>query len=207
MTEYANERVKELDYFYIDLITTMFANELKEFLQYDLRTLVLELFKKQSKNRKFNITNTRIVDKDYPITNESLNFHVLMNKLFTTKDTISLNEISDYNLRRGLTQNVAMSYFLNSKIKKIVRLDKETFTSLEKLNISLQDIENINLLVENSIQNEQQLEYILEMIKLPKISVVWNRYLLTDMMDNQRFLFTPSRENPIFIRIRDVNEE
>ncbi|MFC2073785.1 sigma factor-like helix-turn-helix DNA-binding protein [Campylobacterota bacterium] len=203
LTTYANSKVLALEFFYIDLVLDAFSEELEKYNQYDLQTLVLELFKKCSKEKIFNISNTRIVNKDYPVTKDSLNFQVLINNLLTIKESISLNEVSEYFLRRGLSQRLIMSYFLNSKIKTIVRIDRETFTSIEKLGLISKDIETINFLMENSLAQEMILDELIQTLKLPNISSSWNRFILTDIMDNQKFIFTPSRENPIYIHKKD----
>ncbi len=197
--QYANAKVKELDFVYIELIIDRFAEELSGYMQYDLRMLLLELLKKDSSEKFFNISNTRIVDKNYPITRDSLNFHILIENLLKDKNTISINDIAYYFTKRGLSKDKIMMYYRYSKIKKIVRLDHETFMSIDKLGLTQKHIENINLMLADNLSNETHIEDILKHFKLPKISVNWNRFILTDIMDYSKFIFSPSRENPIYI--------
>ncbi len=199
LIQYTKSKVLSLEFFYIELIINAFSSELKKYTHYDVNTVVLELLKKCTKDINFNVTNTRIVNKDYLITKDSLNFHVLINNLLLRKETLSINDISNYFSRRGLSPKLINFYFSHSKIKMIVRLDKETFTSIGRIGLTDKSIEDTNLLIENIVDFEVQIEELINTIKLPKISVKWNRYIFADIMSNEKFLFTPSRENPIYI--------
>jgi len=199
LIQYANSKVLGLEFFYVELIVNAFSEQLKAYSQYDISTVVLELLKKCSKATNFNISNTRIVNKDYLITKDSLNFHVIINNLLSNKDTLSINDISNYFSRRGLSSKLITAYFTQSKIKMIVRLDRETYTSIGKIGIENNNIEDINLLMENIIDSETYIEDLLDTVKLPKISVEWNRYIFTDLMFNDKFSFSPNRENPRYI--------
>ncbi len=197
--QYANKKVKELDFIYIELIEDEFKNELSQYSQYDVRMLMLELLKKYSNEKEFNISNTRIINKDYLLTKDSLNFHVLIEELLKDKNTISINEIANHFVKRGLAQNRIMMYYYTSKLKRIVRLDKETFTSMEKIGLTQKNVEKINLLLENNLIDEIHIDDILMNYKLPVISLEWNRFILTDSTDYGKFIFSPSRENPVYI--------
>ena len=202
LVEYANSKALELDFFYIDLIVSAFSQELKEYPQYDINTIILELLKKCKKETYFTISNTRIVNKDYAVTKDSLNFHVIINNLLINKDIISINDISNYFAIRGLSPRLITAYFIQSKIKMIVRLDKERYTSIKTIGLNKDNIDDVNLLVENTIDSEIHIEDLLTNIRLPKISVEWNRYILTDILSNDKFSFMPNRENPRYINIK-----
>jgi len=199
LIQYANSKVLGLEFFYVDLISNAFSKELSEYTQYDINTVILELLKKSTKDTNFNVSNTRIVDKNYLITKDSLNFHVIINNLLSNKDTLSINDISNYFSRRGLSSKLITAYFTQSKIKMIVRLDRETYTSIGKIGIKNNNIEDMNLLMENIVGSETYIEDLLNTVKLPKISVEWNRYIFTDLLSNDKFIFTPTRENPRYI--------
>ena len=199
LIQYANSKVLGLEFFYVDLISNAFSKELSEYTQYDINTVILELLKKSTKDTNFNVSNTRIVDKNYLITKDSLNFHVIINNLLSNKDTLSINDISNYFSRRGLSSKLITAYFTQSKIKMIVRLDRETYTSIGKIGIKNNNIEDMNLLMENIVGSETYIEDLLNTVKLPKISVEWNRYIFTDLMFNDKFSFSPNRENPRYI--------
>jgi len=199
LVKFANDKVLEFNYFYIDLIVNAFSEQLKAYSQYNTNTLVLELLRKYTQNTNFNISNTRIVNKNYLITKNSFNFHVIINNLLSNKDTLSMNQISNYFVKRGLSVNLISSYFLNSKLKIIVRLDREVYTSIEKIGINDNNIEDLNLLMENIIDSELNIQDLIDVVRLPKISVQWNRFLFADLMYNEKFLFNPSRENPRYI--------
>lgn len=200
--QYANLKVKELDFIYIELIEDEFKNELSQYNQYDVRILLLELLKKYPDEKKFKISNTRVINKDYPMTKDSLNFHILIEELLENKNTISINEIANYFIKRGLAQNRIMMYYHASKLKRIVRLNKETFINIEKIGLIEKDIEKINLLLENNLTSEIHIDDILTNYKLPIISVKWNRFILTDLTNHAKFRFQPSRENPIYIELK-----
>jgi len=200
--QYANLKVKELDFIYIELIEDEFKNELSQYNQYDVRILLLELLKKYPDEKKFKISNTRVINKDYPMTKDSLNFHILIEELLENKNTISINEIANYFIKRGLAQNRIMMYYHASKLKRIVRLNKETFINIEKIGLIEKDIEKINLLLENNLTSEIHIDDILTNYKLPIISVKWNRFILTDLTNHTKFRFQPSRENPIYIELK-----
>ncbi len=204
--QYANKKVKELDFIYIELIEDEFKNKLSQYSQYDIRILILELLKKYPNEKEFNVSNTRIINKDYPLTKDSLNFHILIEELLKDKNIITINEIANYFVKRGLAQNRIMMYYYTSKLKRIVRLDKETFTSMEKIGLTQKNIEKINLLLENSLTDEIHIDDILMNYKLPVISLDWNRFILTDLTDHGKFVFSPSRENPIYIAKKEFNE-
>lgn len=199
IVQYIDIKVKELDFIYIELIIDEFSEELNIYNQYDLRMLLLELLKKDPCDKNFNISNTRIVNKSYPMTRESLNFHILIENLLKDKNTISINEIANYFTKRGLSKDRIMIYYRYSKVQRIVRLDQETFMSVVKLGLTQKYIENINLMLEDNLSNEAHIDDILMHYKLPKISVEWNRFILTDITDYNKFIFSPSRENPIYI--------
>ena len=84
----------------------------------------------------------------------------------------------------------------------IVRLDKEIYTSIKTIGLNKDNIDDVNLLVENTIDSEIHIEDLLTNIRLPKISVEWNRYILTDILSNDKFSFMPNRENPRYINIK-----
>lgn len=197
--QYVNNRVQILDFIYIDLVLEKFSYELKEYSQYSIDIMLLELLKKDLNEKEFNVSNTRLVQKDYPLTRTSLNFHLLIENLLKGKKAISINELANYFLERGLAQDRILNYYHYSKIKKIVRIDKETFISIDSLGLTENDIEKINLLFENSLMGEVHLDDIIMNYKLPIISSKWNRFILTDLTDHNKVIFNPSRENPHYI--------
>ncbi len=197
--QYANTKVQELNFIYIDLIVDEFAKELNKYNQYDIRIMMLELLKKYLGNKEFNVSNTRIIYKDYPLTKDSLNFQIIVEDLLKDKNTISINEIASYFIKRGLSPNKIMGYYHSSKLKRIVRLDRETFTSVNRVGLKQKDIDKINLLLENCLTGEMHINDIIKNYKLPLISRKWNRFVLTDLTDHSKFIFSPSRENPIYI--------
>ena len=199
IVEYTEMRVNELNFIYIELIIDKFEEELNQYTQYDLQMILLELLKKNPENRKYNISNTRVVKSDYPLTRDSLNFHVLIKELLGDRDTISINEIVNYFVKRGLSQDRIMMYFRYSKLKEMVRLNTETFTSIDKIGLTKGLIDKVNILLENSLSFEVHIDDVLKNYKLPTISVEWSRFILTDISDFTKFTFTPSRENPIYI--------
>jgi len=199
LVQYANSKVLGLEFFYVELISNAFAEKLDEYTEYDINTVILELLKKYTQDTNFNVSNNRIVNKDYLITKDSLNFHTLINNLLSSRDTLSINDISNYFSRRGLSPKLITAYFTQSKIKMIVRLDRETYTSIGKIGIENNNIEDMNLLMENIIDSETYIEDLLNTVKLPKISVEWNRYIFTDLIFNDKFSFSPNRENPRYI--------
>jgi len=81
----------------------------------------------------------------------------------------------------------------------MVRLNTETFTSIDKIGLTKGMIEKVNVLLENSLSVEVHIDDVLKNYKLPTISVEWSRFILTDISDFTKFTFTPSRENPIYI--------
>lgn len=196
---FANMKVKEFGFIYIDLIVDKYAEELSKFIQYDLRLILLELLKKTSLETKFNVSNTRIIGKDYPITKDSLNFHILIENLMKDRKTISIDDIANYFVERGLSKDRIMMYYLYSKIKKIVRIDQETFINIKKLGLSSKDVDDINLVLDQELVDETKIDDIIHGYKLPQIATKWNRYILTDILDHEKFAFSPSRENPIYI--------
>ena len=198
IVEYSELKVNELNFIYIELIIEEFKEELNQYNEYNLRIMLLELLKKNPENRAYNISNTRVVKRDYPLTKDSLNFHVLIKELLGERDTISINEIANYFVKRGLSQDRIMMYF-SSKLKEIVRLNAETFTSIDNIGLTKGMIDKVNLLLENSLSDEVHIDDMVKNYKLPTISVEWNRFILTDISDYTKFTFLPSRENPIYI--------
>jgi len=199
IVQYINIQIEVLDFIYIELIIEEFSEGLSSYIPNNLQIMLLELLKKYSGNREYNVSNTRIVKKSYPLTRDSLNFHILIEALLGERDTISINEISNYFMDRGLSPDRIMMYFRYSKLKKIVRLGKETFTSIYKIGLTQKHIDKINLLLENSLVEEIHINDILKNYKLPLIFMEWNRFILTDILDYNKFIFSPSRENPIYI--------
>ena len=200
--QYVNKKVEELDFIYVELIENAYKNELSHYRNHDVRMLILELLKKYPNKKNFKISNTRIINKDYPLTKDSLNFHRLIENLLKDKITITINEIADFFIKRGLAQNRIMMYYYASKLKRIVRLNKENFMSIEKIGLTEKDIEKINLLLENNLTSETHIDDILRNYKLPMITVEWSRFILTDLTDHVKFRFHPSRENPIYIEFK-----
>lgn len=199
IVEYIEVKVNELDFIYIELIIDEFEEELSQYNEYDLKITLLELLKKNPENKKYNVSNTRVVKRDHPLTRDSLNFHVLIKELLGDRDTISINEIANYFVKRGLSQDRIMMYFRYSKLKEVVRLNTETFTGIDKIGLTKGLIDKVNLLLENSLSDEVHIDDIIKSYKLPTISVEWSRFILTDISDFTKFTFSPSRENPIYI--------
>jgi len=203
IVQYIESKAQELDFIYIELVLDEFEQALKAYNEYDLKIMLLELLKKNIQNKAYNISNTRVVKKSYPVTRDSLNFHVLIADLLGERESISLNEVGSYFAKRGLYQDRIMMYFCYSKLKKIVRIDRNTFVSTKKIGLTQKSIDIMNVMLEKSLTEERHIDDIIKNTKLPNISVEWNRFILTDISGFTKFSFIPSRENPIYIKRKE----
>jgi|GEM_PF-5088119 len=206
-----NNIIHDIKFIYISLIIDEFRVELNCINNYNRETLILDLLKKTSLSKEFNISNTRIISKDYPITRTSLNFHYLVEKnLLCNIDFIEKSKLFDYFLKRGLSQSNIMLYYFYSNYKSIIRENSEKFIKLSSLRLDNIILKNINLLFLESIIGEENIDDILFQVtnKLPDIGLKWNRYLLSDLLDSNLFDFYPNKVEPRYIKLKhDTTQE
>lgn len=202
---YVNKQVKELNFLYIGLIIDKFRDQLFSISQYNMEIALIDLLKKSNLKKDFNISNHRIVDSSYPITKSSLNFHYIIEQFMGSKNTISKNELFNYFFIRGLNLNNIMNYYIYSNLKKIVRINEDTFIKLDSIGLHEDKIRSITFLVENKYKENLHIDEFIENIinDLPKISVSWNRYILSDILDKNIFKVMPSTENPQYLEAKN----
>lgn len=201
---YVNKQVKELNFLYIGLVIDQFRDQLVSISQYNMEITLIDLLKKSNLKKDFNISNHRIVDSSYAITKSSLNFHYIIEQFMGSKNEISKNELFNYFFIRGLNLNHIMNYYIYSNLKKIVRINEDTFIKLDSLGLQEDNIRSISFLVESTYRNNLHIdEFIANIINdLPKISVNWNRYILSDILDKNVFRVMPSSENPQYLEVK-----
>lgn len=210
---YLNIKVKELDFIYVGLVIDEFRTKLNSISEYSLEITLLDLLKKYNVKKDFNISNKRIVNKDYVITRHSLNFHYLLDQFMYEKNQISKNELFEYFYIRGLDARVIMNYYLYSRLKLLVRIDEETFVKLNYIGIDESKINKINALVEANFTNnvlELRIDELIKKIKtdIPNIVIDWNRFILCDILYKDLFRVLPSAENPQYIELKkDIDNE
>jgi hypothetical protein len=191
------------------MIVEHFREELNCINAYNREALMLDLLRKNNFQKEYQVSNTRIVYKNYPITRQSLNFHYVIETILLQDNSFSLskNKLFDFFTKRGLSKNNVMLYYLYSPYKSIVRKNAEEFIKLNALNISQEKLEKINLEILEFLDEETKMDDLLFMIsdKLPKIQVEWNHYLLADLLDNSLFEFYPNRVEPLYITIKQGN--
>jgi predicted XRE-type DNA-binding protein len=203
--DYINEIIENFQFVYIGLIVQKFRKELNIITQYNREILLLDLLKKTNSKKFFNISNTRIVSKNYKITRNSLNFHYIVETNMLNKtESINKNQLFDFFIKRGLSSINMMNYYVYSKYKSIVRIDEDTFIKLKDINLCEKDIIDINKILIGFVDNEINIDELIVKIKnsLPNITCEWNRYLLSDILDNDIFEFYPNRIEPIYIKLK-----
>lgn len=204
--DFINQIIKDMQFIYINMIVERFREELNCINDYNRETLILDLLKKNTYQKEYKVSNTRIIHKDYPITRQSLNFHYVIESLLLQNNSsvLSKNHLFNFFTKRGLSKNNVMSYYLYSPYKSIVRKNAEEFIRLNSLNISSTELEKINLQILEILDEEIKIDDLLFMISdnLPKIQFEWNHYLLADLLDNSLFEFYPNRTEPLYIKIR-----
>lgn len=201
---FANEQVKKLNYFYIGLIIEKFRERLHVIAHYNRETTLLDLLKKYTGVKEFNVSNTRIIHKRFPITRKSFNFHYQIEQLIGERPNISKNEIHNYFVERGLDAKIVMQYFHYSKYRSIIRLDDETFTSMSLLGITPEIITTLTQFIEKRINGEHHLDDLLDDIRNDHILhvVPWNRMMVCDVVEKDLFRFSPSADNPLYIEYK-----
>ena len=203
--EYLNNIIEDLTFIYIELIVDRFRLELNCINKYNKESVLLDLLKKTTSNKKFNVNNTRIVDINYPITRNSLNFqYIIENKLLKDRQQIDKNAIFSYFTSRGLSNNSVMHYFLYSKYKTVVRKNDDLFILIDSIGLNNEKIEKLNLIVLEYLEDEQNVDDLIYELQnqLPTISLPWNKYILGDLLDNELFEFYPNRIEPIYIKLK-----
>ena len=209
IVHYLNDEVKKLHFLYVDLVIDKFRANLNSINQYNSATTLLELLKKYNVEKQFQISNRRIVDKDYTITRNSLNFHFLLEQFMDDRDEISKNELFEYFYIRGLDAKHIMNYYIFSKLKLLARIDDETFMKLSSIGLKEKDIQKVNALVETNSSPELRIIDLIEKIKdnLPHIKINWNRFVLSDILDKELFRVIPSSENPQYIECKNLESK
>lgn len=209
--DFINKIIKNMQFIYINMIVEQFREDLNCINAYNRETLMLDLLKKNTFQKEFQVSNTRIVHKDYPITRQSLNFHYVIKSslLWDNISVLTKNHLFDFFTKRGLPQNLIMMYYLYSPYKFVVRKNAEEFIKLSALNISATELEKINLQILEILDEETKMDDLLFMISdnLPKIQFEWNNYLLADLLDNSLFEFYPNRVEPLYIKIKQGEKE
>lgn len=209
--DFINKIIKDMQFIYINMIVEHFREGLNCINAYNRETLMLDLLRKNTFQKEFQVSNTRIVHKDYPITRQSLNFHYIIESslLQDNSSVLSKNHLFDFFTKRGLSKNNVMLYYLYSPYKSIVRKNAEEFIRLSTLNISSTELEKINLQILEILDEETKIDDLLFMISdnLPKIQFEWNYYLLADLLDNSLFEFYPNRVEPLYIKIKQGEKE
>lgn len=201
---FLNERVRQFHFLYVGLVIDNFRTQLNALSNYNIEVALLELLKKFNVEKDFQISNRRIVDKNYTITRNSLNFHYLLDQFMDDKNRISKNELFEYFYVRGLDSKLIMNYYMYSKLKLLARIDEETFVKLSSISLDEKRIHKINALVETHAGSEVRIDQLIEEIRdnLPNIDVDWNRYILSDILDRDLFKVIPSSENPQYIEVK-----
>lgn len=203
--DYIDSIIEDLNFIYIDLIIDKFRIELNGLNQYNKESILLDLLKKCTISKKFNINKTRIINSNYPITRQSLNFHyIIENNLLNKVQVLDKNNLFNYFISRGLSNHRIMLYYLYSKYKTVVRQDENSFVLITSIGLNNEKIENLNILILENLKDEQNVDDLLLELKeqLPKISLLWNRYTLGDLLDNDLFDFYPNRVEPIYIKLK-----
>lgn len=205
---YVDEIVEMKGFIYINLVIEKFRIELNKFANYNREVLLLDLLRKTDLKKSFNVSNTRLFSKSYPVNRLSLNFHFIIEKyLFVNRNEISRNEIFEYFYSRGLPRNLIMHYYLNSKYSSIIRKNSDIFIKKQELSLSEKDIEDFNLLIMENIEGEENIDDFLIKIRnlLPKINLDWNSYIFCDLLNFNLFEFYPTKEEPIYIKLKKDN--
>lgn len=208
IVNFINNEVKNLQFFYIGLIINNFRNKLHVISQYNVENTLLELLRKYDVKKDFNITNTRIVDKSFPITRESLNFHNILEQFMESENEISKNELFNFFIIRGLDQKHIMNYYFYSRIKKVVRINDETFIKVSSIGLDDKKIKALTSFVKKYYKDDIKIEDIIlsHLNELPKITIEWNKFILCDLLDRALFKIAPSNENPQYIEIKSKEE-
>ncbi|RLA84697.1 MAG: hypothetical protein DRG78_00635 [Epsilonproteobacteria bacterium] len=204
--DYIDSIIEDLNFIYIDLVVDKFRLELNIISQYNKESVLLDLLKKCTLDKKFNINNTRIIDSNYPITRQSLNFHyIIENNLLNQTSQLDKNSLFNYFTSRGLSSRYIMLYYLYSKYKTVVRKDENLFILISSIGLDNVKIEKLNILILENLEDEQNVEDLLIELQeqLPFISLPWNKYILGDLLDNDLFEFYPNRAEPVYIKLKE----
>ncbi|MDD5161109.1 MAG: sigma factor-like helix-turn-helix DNA-binding protein [Sulfuricurvum sp.] len=210
IVQFINEKVQEFKFIYIGLVIDNFREHLHSIGMFNKETMMLQLLNKYRGDKLFNVSNTRIVSKEYPITRHSLNFHFLIEQLMLDREKISKNEVFNYFVDRGLDPKLVMNYYNYSKFRLIVRIDDELFVKMKTININDEIIQTATHFVEKHIQGEYHLSDLVESMNaaIPLDTMMWNRFIVCDILDKNLFRFFPSSDNPIYIEFkRDVEND
>lgn len=202
--QFVNEQVKAFKFIYIGLVVDHFREQLHSIAMHNKETTLLQLLQKYRGNKDFNVSNSRIVSKEYPITRQSLNFHYLVEQLMIDKKQISKNDIFNYFVERGLDPKHVMNYYNFSKFRSIVRINDELFVKMVTLGLNNEIIQAVTHLVEKHIKGEHHLSDLVNIVseEIPLNEIAWNRFILCDILDKNLFRFTPSSDNPIYIEYK-----
>lgn len=208
---FINSIIKNMQFIYINMIVEHFREDLNCINAYNREALMLDLLRKNNFQKEYQVSNTRIVYKNYPITRQSLNFHYVIETILLQDNSFSLskNKLFDFFTKRGLSKNNVMLYYLYSPYKSIVRKNSEEFIRLDSLNLSSSILEKINLHILEILEEETKMDDLIFMTSdiLPKIQFEWNYYILADLLDNNLFEFYPNRVEPLYIKIKEGDKE
>lgn len=202
---YVDEIVKIKGFIYINLVIEKFRIELNKFANFNREVLLLDLLRKTDLKKSFNVSNTRLFSKSYPINRLSLNFHYILEKyLFVNKNEVTKNEVFEYFCSRGLPNNLIMNYYLYSRYSSIIRKNSEIFIKKQVLNLNEKSIEDFNLLIMENLEGEENIEDFLIKIRslLPKINLEWNSYIFCDLLNFNLFEFYPTKAEPIYVKLK-----
>lgn len=207
--QFVNEQVEAFKFIYIGLVIDHFREQLHSIALYNKETTLLQLLQKYRGKKDFNVSNTRIVSKDYPITRQSLNFHYLLEQLMVNKKQISKNEIFNYFVVRGLDPRLVMAYYHYSKLRSIIRIDDDTFIKMETFEIDHEIILAVTHLIEKHIKGEHHLDDLLKILntEITFKEIIWNRFIICDILDKSLFRFTPSSDNPLYVEYKRSFDE
>ena len=185
------EKVKTLTFIYVDLVIEQFRDKLNNY-KFDLKVFLSDYFKKYSD--KFQVSNKKFIINSLILTRDNLNFHYLIkNNLFKDKNIVSLNEVNEYFVNRGLNSSKIIQYLIHSAHKYVVRIDENSLMRLEDLGLNEEIIKDINTNLQDL--KEFRLDEVFD--RLPTIKYSWNRFILGDILDD-KWSILPNRLNPLF---------
>ena len=190
------DKLKKLDFFYVELLLDKFINQLNEKFVYlddfEAKFFVLDYFYKY--NKDYIVTETRFMNTNLLNGYNDFNFHKLIEKyLLNTKQEISMPEVISFYQQRGLKENIIKNRLFHTVEKFICRIDEKNIVSLKSLKIDKEIIYKINELVKD-IQQEISLEDFIQQHNLN-----YSKYTITDILNSRYITILPSRENPIWI--------
>ena len=190
------DKLKKLDFFYVELLLDKFINQLNEKFVYlddfEAKFFVLDYFYKY--NKDYIVTETRFMNTNLLNGYNDFNFHKLIEKyLLNTKQEISMPEVISFYQQRGLKENIIKNRLFHTVEKFVCRIDEKNIVSLKSLKIDKEIIYKINELVKD-IQQEISLEDFIQQHNLN-----YSKYTITDILNSRYITILPSRENPIWI--------